>query len=115
MSADSGAPIEEIRVDGGMVGNDFLMQFLADITGRTVTRPAVQETTALGAAYLAGLAVGYWGGQEELRRLWAVDRNFEPQMDGSRRQELLHGWHRAVERARGWVEPPQLHQDGATM
>jgi len=103
MEADLGAPVPELRVDGGAAANDFLLQFQADILGVPVVRPAVTETTALGAAYLAGLAVGYWSSHEELEAHWAVDRRFEPQMSESRRQELLVGWRRAVERARGWV------------
>jgi glycerol kinase len=90
-----------------MVVNDVLMQFQADITNTRVQRPIVQETTALGAAYLAGLAVGFWESQEELERNWAMDREFEPSMDDNEREQLYTGWKRAVERSRGWVEPDQ--------
>lgn len=105
MRSDSGLDIPEIRVDGGMVANDFLMQFQADIFDTTVQRPVVRETTALGAAYLAGLAVGYWESQEEIAQKWAVDRTFEPQMDEGQRESLYRDWKRAVERSKNWVEP----------
>jgi glycerol kinase len=104
MQADSGIRLKELRVDGGMVANDWLMQFQADVLGVTVQRPVVAETTALGAAYLAGLAVGYWSGLEDVRHNWAVDRVFEPSMDDARRERLLRGWRRAVERARAWEQ-----------
>jgi glycerol kinase len=107
MRSDSGLEIADLRVDGGMVVNDVLMQFQADITNTRVQRPIVQETTALGAAYLAGLAVGFWESQEELERNWAMDREFEPSMDDNEREQLYTGWKRAVERSRGWVEPDQ--------
>jgi glycerol kinase len=107
MRSDSGLEIADIRVDGGMVVNDVLMQFQADITNTRVQRPVVQETTALGAAYLAGLAVGYWDSQEEIEQKWAMDREFEPSMDEAEREKLYQGWKRAVERARGWVEPEE--------
>jgi glycerol kinase len=105
MRTDSGLEIADLRVDGGMVGNDVLMQFQADITDTRVQRPVVRETTALGAAYLAGLAVGYWKDQEEVAQKWAMDREFVPQMEDAEREKLYRGWKRAVERARGWVEP----------
>jgi glycerol kinase len=105
MREDSGLDIADIRVDGGMVANDFLMQFQADITDTKVERPVVAETTALGAAYLAGLATGYWQSQDEISQKWALDRAFEPQMDQSKRDELYRNWKRAVERAKGWAEP----------
>jgi len=104
MRADSGIELNELRVDGGAARNDLLMQFQADILGVPVLRPVVTETTALGAAYLAGLAVGFWQDQEEIARNWAVDRVFEPAMKDERREELYAGWKRAVERARSWVE-----------
>jgi len=107
MRTDSGLEIPEIRVDGGMVGNDFLMQFQADITDTGVVRPAVAETTALGAAYLAGLAVGYWQSQDEVARKWKMDRRFEPRMDGATRDRLYRDWTRAVERAKAWIEPEE--------
>jgi glycerol kinase len=105
MAADSGARLEVLRVDGGAAANDLLLQLQADLLGAPVERPIVAETTALGAAYLAGLAVGYWSGVEEVAANWALDRRFEPSMSADRRASLLHGWHRAVERSRGWIDP----------
>jgi glycerol kinase len=101
MRADSGLALQTLRVDGGAVRNDFLMQFQADILGVPVQRPAITETTALGAAYLAGLAVGFWSSQMEIARQWAVERTFEPKMPLEQRDALYAGWKRAVERARG--------------
>ncbi len=103
MESECALTLPELRVDGGAVANDLLMQIQADILGREVVRPAVTETTALGAAYLAGLAVGCWQGQDELTGKWRVDRRFQPQMDASQRDELYQGWKRAVERAKGWA------------
>ncbi|MCE5237985.1 glycerol kinase GlpK [bacterium] len=103
MAADRGAPLTELRVDGGAAANDFLLQFQADVLGVPVVRPRVLETTALGAAYLAGLAVGCWPDQDTLAGQWALDRRFEPAMADERRQELLAGWRRAVVRARDWI------------
>jgi glycerol kinase len=103
MRADSSIELNELRVDGGAVRNDLLMQFQADILGVPVLRPVVTETTALGAAYLAGLAVGFWQDQQEIARNWVVDRVFEPDMSGERREELYAGWEKAVARTRGWV------------
>jgi glycerol kinase len=105
MAADSGARLSELRVDGGAATNDLLLQLQADILDVPVERPVVAETTALGAAYLAGLAVGYWDGLHDIESNWALDRRFEPSISADRRRSMLHGWHRAVERARGWVEP----------
>ncbi|MGD9252959.1 MAG: glycerol kinase GlpK [Holophagae bacterium] len=104
MRADSGLELAELRVDGGAAANDMLMQFQADMLGVPVVRPEVQETTALGAAYLAGLAVGFWSGVDEIAAQWTVDRRFEPEMPSERVQELIAGWHKAVERAKGWAE-----------
>jgi glycerol kinase len=104
MEIDSGIALTELRVDGGMVANNWLMQFQADMLGVTVQRPAVAETTALGAAYLAGLATGYWSGLEEIARNWAVDREFTPRMAEEERARLYRGWQRAVERALGWAQ-----------
>jgi len=104
--ADAGLTLPELRVDGGATSNDLLMQFQADILDRPVVRPVVKETTALGAAYLAGLAVGYWSSREELARNWAVGRRFLPAMDRSRREALYADWRRAVARASGWALPP---------
>ena len=96
MEADAGAPLTELRADGGAAANDFLMQFQADILGKPVVRPANIETTALGAAFLAGLATGVWSGVEEIETFWKADRRFEPEMPESRREELFAGWKRAV-------------------
>jgi glycerol kinase len=105
MAADAGGRPAALRVDGGATENDFLCQFQADVLGLPVLRPRVRETTALGAAYLAGLGVGLWPGADALRALWRLERAFEPAMDPARRDELYAGWQRAVERARGWVDP----------
>jgi glycerol kinase len=102
MSADSHVHLKALRVDGGAVVNNLLMQFQADILGVQVQRPIVAETTALGAAYLAGLAVGFWKNQQEVAEHWAVDRTFEPQMSADQRDSLYTDWKRAVERSRHW-------------
>lgn len=99
MQADCGSQLAELRVDGGATANDFLMQFQADILGVPVVRPAYAETTALGAAFLAGLASGIWSGTDELERFWSIDRRFEPAMPEGHREELYGGWKRAVQRA----------------
>ena len=104
MRQDSALDIPELRVDGGASGNNLLMQFQADVLDLPVLRPKVTETTALGAAYLAGLAVGFWSGPEEVASLWQLDRRFEPQMHPDERAGLLAGWHKAVERAKGWAQ-----------
>ena len=104
MTADSGLALEALRVDGGAVVNNFLMQFQADILGVPVQRPAIIETTALGAAYLAGLATGFWTSQAEIAGQWQVERTFEPAMSIDQRESLYHGWQRAVERARDWAQ-----------
>jgi glycerol kinase len=103
MEADSGIQLRELRVDGGMVANNWLMQFQADMLGVPVQRPLVAETTALGAAYLAGLAVGFWAGLDDITHNWAMDRQFAPTMASETRERLYRGWKRAVERARGWA------------
>jgi glycerol kinase len=102
MEADAGERLSELRVDGGASANGLLMQFQADLLGVPVARPVVTETTALGAAYLAGLAVGYWKSVDELGRQRRVDKVFEPTLARDRAQELRAGWKRAVERAKGW-------------
>jgi len=102
MQTDSGINITELRVDGGAASNNLLMQFQADVMGVPVVRPRVTETTALGAAYLAGLAVGYWKSAEEIDAQWQVERRFEPLMKRSEAQKLRVIWKRAVERARAW-------------
>lgn len=99
MEADSGIALHSLRVDGGAVSNDFLMQFQSDMLGVNVERPAVNETTALGAAYLAGLAVGYWSSREEIAAQWHMERSFAPAMEESRREELYAGWRKAVRAA----------------
>jgi glycerol kinase len=104
MSADSGLALETLRVDGGAVANNFLMQFQADILGVPVERPAVTETTALGAAYLAGLATKFWSSQEEIAKQWQIEKTFEPQMSADERDALYAGWQRAVERSKAWAE-----------
>src|SRR6266436_4050069 len=101
--SDARGAITELRVDGGAASNDLLMQMQADALGVPVVRPAVTETTALGAAYLAGLAVGLWGGVDEISSMWAVDRRFEPATSDDERQERLMKWRRAVERSRHWA------------
>ncbi len=105
MQADSHLKLQALRVDGGMVRNDFLMQFQADILGVPVERPAVTETTALGAAYLAGLATNFWHSQTEIAQQWQVERTFDPNMSADQRESLYAGWQRAVERSKGWVQP----------
>ncbi|UQD51474.1 glycerol kinase [Bacillus methanolicus] len=99
MEADSGIKLKTLRVDGGAVMNNFLMEFQSDILNVPVERPVVNETTALGAAYLAGLAVGYWDSQEEIAAQWAIDRSFEPQMSDEVRDQLYSGWKKAVKAA----------------
>lgn len=103
MEKDTGIPIGELRVDGGASRDSFLMQFQADMLDRRILRPVIQETTALGAAYLAGLATGFWGGMDEIRRLWQCDTAFQPDMPQETRARLLAGWHKAVGRSRGWA------------
>ena len=104
MEKDAGIPLTALKVDGGASANNFLMQFQADILGRTVHRPANIETTALGAAWLAGLATGYWRDKEEIGGGWLPDREFAPEMTGDRREQLLRGWKKAVETSLGWAE-----------
>ena len=100
---DSGIPLAELRVDGGAAGNDMLMQFQADLLGVPVVRPAVTETTALGAAYLAGLAVGFWSSAQAISGQWQVERRFEPAMPQGQSATLRARWRDAVDRARGWA------------
>ena len=104
MRADSGIALHSLKVDGGASANDLLMQLQADILQTTVQRPVCVETTALGAAYLAGLAVGFWSGQEDVKQNWAVERTFQPGISAGERDEKLRGWHRAVERSFDWVK-----------
>ena len=105
MEKDAGHPLSELRVDGGAARNDLMMQFQADLLGVPVVRPRVTETTALGAAYLAGLAVGFWQDEAELAALWQAERRFAPNMPETRRAALFGEWHRAVERALRWTTP----------
>ncbi|MFN3760625.1 MAG: glycerol kinase GlpK [Algoriphagus aquaeductus] len=104
MEKDSGKPTQELRVDGGATANNFLMQFQADLLGCEIKRPKIIETTAIGAAFLAGLAVGFWKNQAELQELWEADQSFEPNMEAEKRDQLIHFWHKAVERSKNWVE-----------
>lgn len=102
MARDAVHPVLELRVGGAAAANDLLMQFQADISGVPVVRPAQTETTALGAAYLAGIACGLWSGPGEIASLWRAERVFEPSMSADRRGFLLNQWTRAVGRARKW-------------
>jgi glycerol kinase len=104
MNKDSGVPLKALKVDGGMVYNELLMQFQADILGVPVVRPVVAETTALGAAYAAGLAVGFWNNLEDLRVNWQISKTWDPKMEAAKRVELYKGWKKAVERTFNWVE-----------
>jgi glycerol kinase len=102
MQKDSGIQLKELRADGGAIANDFMAQFQADILDVTLLRPKVQETTAQGAAYLAGLAVGFWKDKKEIATRWAVDREFKPQMTKERRDDLYEGWQQAVSATMGF-------------
>jgi glycerol kinase len=104
MNKDSGVALKALKVDGGMVFNELLMQFQSDILGVPVIRPTVAETTALGAAYAAGLAVGFWGEVEDLRENWGVDKEWHPKMGEAEREKLYKGWKKAVTRTFYWVE-----------
>jgi glycerol kinase len=104
MEADAGIRLKELRVDGGASANDLLMQLQADLLNVPVVRPRVAETTALGAAYLAGLAVGYWKSQADIARQWQVDKRFTPAMTPAARARIGKGWARALSRAKAWEE-----------
>ena len=104
MQEDSGLKLTTLRVDGGAVKNDFLMEFQSDILNTNVHRPEVVETTALGAAYLAGLAVGFWKDKEDIKKHWKLDREFTPNLDDELRTKYYKGWKKAVEKAKGWSE-----------
>jgi glycerol kinase len=104
MEEDSGYKLETLKVDGGATVNNFLMQFQSDILGTVVKRPKVTETTALGAAYLAGLAVGFFKSKEEIAENWEVSKRFEPSMCNESREKYYKGWKKAVERAKSWEE-----------
>lgn len=104
MEADSGIELSALKVDGGACANNYLMQTQADIINAPVNRPQCAETTSMGAAYLAGLAVGYWASREEVIKNWAIDRTFEPKIDEKKRKEMVDGWNRAVRYSFGWAK-----------
>ena len=104
MKMDSKVVLDSLKVDGGMVANNLLMQFQADILDVPVIRPKVTETTALGAAYAAGLAVGFWSSLDELKKNWSTDNVWEPQMDRATRASKYKGWKKAVEKTFNWIE-----------
>ena len=104
MQREAGLQLSSLRVDGGAAANNALLQFQADLLGVPVRRPVVNETTALGAAYLAGLAVGYWGSADEVTANWALDREFVPKMDAATRDQLYRGWKKAVTRSLDWAD-----------
>jgi glycerol kinase len=103
MAKDSGIALAELRVDGGASKNNLLMQIQADLLGVPVVRPKITETTALGAAYLAGLAIGLWSSTQEIATQWSIDRRFEPSISLADRQAKLARWHQALERSKGWA------------
>ena len=103
MALDTGGELGALRVDGGAAVNDALLQFQADILRVSVERPRITETTALGAAFLAGLATGFWSSTDEIAETWQLDRRFEPKMGQAERDRLLDRWRHAVERAKGWA------------
>jgi len=104
MQSESKLPLTTLKVDGGAAANAMLLQFQADLLNVTVRRPVVAETTALGAAYLAGLAVGYWDGLDDVTKNWALDREFRPSMDAALREKLYAGWTKAVSRSLNWAD-----------
>ena len=104
MEADSGIKLTSLKTDGGMVANELLMQFQADILDVPVVRPKVTETTALGAAYAAGLAVGYWRNTDDLRANWGVDKTWTPTLASEKREQLYKSWKKAVSRSLDWVD-----------
>ena len=104
MKADSGIDLAALKVDGGASANNFLMQVQADIINAPVQRPQCVETTAMGAAYLAGLAVGYWSGKEDVIKNWAIDKAFEPSISDDERAEKVAGWNKAVKYSYGWAK-----------
>lgn len=103
MQSDSGLPLAQLRVDGGASANGLLMQIQSDVLGIDVVRPKNAESTVMGAAYLAGIAVGYWPGKEAIAKQWQVDRVFQPKMDASTRSKVRETWHKALGRAQGWA------------
>ncbi len=104
MESDSGIKLQALKVDGGAVANNLLMQFQADILDVPVDRPEITETTALGAAYLAGLAVGYWKTKEDLVSSWKLDQRFQPDMPAEKRETYYKGWQKAVQRSMNWED-----------
>ena len=104
MEADSGIHLSALRVDGGASANDLLMQIQADVIQAPVHRPVCVETTAMGAAYLAGLSAGFWDSRDEVRRNWAMDRVFSPQISTQQREKMVRGWNRAVKYSYGWAK-----------
>lgn len=104
MERKAGIPLKKLRADGGGAKSDFMLQFQADILGIPVERPVITETTCLGAAYSAGLAVGYWDSIEEISKFWKIDRSFEPAISEEEREERCFNWNRAIERAGGWLK-----------
>ena len=104
MKADSGIELAALKVDGGASANDFLMQTQSDIINAPVNRPQCVETTAMGAAYLAGLAVGYWASKEDVIKNWAIDKTFEPKIADEEREKRIKGWNKAVKYAYGWAK-----------
>ena len=104
MEVDSNICLSSLKVDGGACANNFLMQFQSDILNTRVERPECVETTALGAAYLAGIAVGYWQDTDDIKKNWKLERTFEPKMDEEKREESIFGWHEAVKRSYGWAK-----------
>ena len=104
MKADSGIDLAALKVDGGASANDFLMQTQSNIINAPVNRPQCVETTAMGAAYLAGLAVGYWESKEDVVKNWAIDQTFEPKIDDEQRNKMIKGWNKAVKYAYGWAK-----------
>ncbi|MEX0884148.1 MAG: FGGY-family carbohydrate kinase, partial [Cyclobacteriaceae bacterium] len=103
MEKDAGEDTKELRVDGGATANNFLMQFQANLIQCAIKRPEIIETTALGAAYLAGLAIGFWKNMEEIEALWKADETFEPKVDQESMKKNLHYWHKAVKRSQNWL------------
>lgn len=112
MEQEAKIEIEELRVDGGATKNNFLMQFQADILGKPVVRPKITEITALGAAYMAGLEIGYWDSLDEIAKNWEVDKIFEPSISLERRTSLYKGWKNAVTRALGWAKEISESEEG---
>jgi len=104
MEKDAGEKTKELRVDGGATANNFLMQFQSDLLECEIKRPEIIETTAIGAAFLAGLAIGFWKDRKEIQELWKTDKSFQPDMEKEKREKFLHFWHKAVERSKNWVE-----------